>query len=191
MRDLERLGIYCGLAAPIVFVLAMALAIIVYPNYSLYNNYLSDLGSSRDSGMFFNSGLVISGVLGAIFGAAMTRHFKPKIGAWILAASNLSLVGLGIFHSRYAYEYLLLGFYRSVYEPGHVIFAGLFFLFSVIALAIIGHSIEKRTKKGYYVQLAAILALAFLVVQSPFTEYIAVFGVLSAGFVIALHLLEK
>lgn len=187
----QEFGVYCGLAAPVVFIITFAVSVSVFQGYNPSENYLSDIGANEASGAVFNPGVILTGILAAIFGLSMFGTFKgyAKFGALLFTLAGLSMLGLGAFHQKYDSEYALLGIYRTVYEPSHVIAAGLFFLSGALALILLGVCMRK-TAKWNIVTLTGILPLAFLALQYPIVEHVAVFSII-IGVLIMAFLVRK
>ncbi len=115
------LGAISGMLSPIVAVIAISYAISSNANFSFASNALSDLGASAIMSPF-NIGMVISGMLLAIFFISLF-YLLPKVRLYCAlgAIGAISLELLGIFNETY---------------PIHLFFSTVYFL--VVPLAIVG-----------------------------------------------------
>ncbi|MBI3190213.1 DUF998 domain-containing protein [archaeon] len=156
-------GFWSGLIAAFVFIVFVSLAIANYPNYNPHNNYLSDLGTGPSS-VFFNSGVIIAGLLGIIFSFFLRSAMKNrtgKEGAVIFAVASIALIGVGIF-------------------PGstpllHHVFSGAFFILDALAIIVIGISVKGRF--GYFSVVVGILSGIYIPTGIlPIIEHVAVFS---------------
>ena len=64
----------CGILGVVVVYPLILLAISYYPNFSWFNNALSDLGVKGISAIIFNASLIIGGALLFIFHRINTIH---------------------------------------------------------------------------------------------------------------------
>lgn len=155
----KKIGGICGILAFLVIVSSVTAAIANYPNFSFWNNWLSDLGVGN-SAVFFNSGVMIAGVLLLIFSLAFSR--KNKAG-YLMVIASLALVGVGLFTEN------------SMPENSHFYFSAAFFAamsLSMLAAGILGRGFDR-----YFSLLTffiSIIPLAFLL-QARSIITIAVF----------------
>jgi len=94
----------CGILGVIVVYLLILLAIFYYPNFSWFNNALSDLGVKGISAIIFNTSLIIGGALLFIFTIGLILYTKgaiSKIGSISLLASAIFLALIGVFPENY------------------------------------------------------------------------------------------
>ena len=96
-RKQTRIGGVCGILIPIVLFLSLACALSYSPWFNWTQHALSDLGISGVSSFFFNSGMVICGILAFIFSLGLSRILVNKIGVYLLCISSLAMIGIGIF----------------------------------------------------------------------------------------------
>ena len=94
---ITRLAGICGILIPVVVFTSILLALAGAPWFRWTNNALSELGVEGVSAFFFNNGLILGGILAFIFSIGLMRTLKKKTGAYILAASSLALIGVGLF----------------------------------------------------------------------------------------------
>lgn len=124
------------------FILLMNTAEFLYPNYSVANNYISDLGVGSVS-YIFNNSIIILGILGMI--GAYLLFKLDKIFSILLFISALGAVGVGIFPEN-------MGILHSISSL-------IVFLFSSIA-AIYSYRIERSNAKFIWVILGIISLLS-------------------------------
>jgi len=100
------------------FILCMLIAESIYPNYSISNNFISELGVGMTSSLF-NVSIIL---LGACL--IVLAYFIGKIRNWTLAAlvllTGIGAIGVGIF------PMVLPG-------PYHMLFSSMAFLFGGLA----------------------------------------------------------
>lgn len=165
--DLLRFRKFFGLASIIIFLLSTVLAAINYPNYNPNTNYLSDLGVGEESAFYFNSGLILTGILGIFFGSTLMK----------LSEKPLQTIGY-LFYIFASITLILVGTFTETSNL-HEIVSVVFFILSAISFVLVGYSIKPKTA-GYISFLAAIPILIFPLTGSlPIFEHIAV---LSIGF---------
>lgn len=119
----------CGILAPLAAFSGIILAILSYPQFSWQNSALSDMGAASGiTRTFFNNGLIIGGLLAAIFGCGFFLFLKKsragKIGAAAFLLDALAVCAIGVFPSD---SPLRLHFFFSV---------AFFVLFPVSGLAL-------------------------------------------------------
>lgn len=87
-----------GVAAAAFSIMA---AVLLYPGYNPAIQYLSELGIGGNSAVFFNLGLVISGLIFIRFFLEFPRIFRKsltvRIGSSLGSASCLALICVGLF----------------------------------------------------------------------------------------------
>ncbi|TFG55673.1 MAG: DUF998 domain-containing protein [Methanomassiliicoccus sp.] len=94
-------GALAGIIGAVAFSTLWSLAIITDGHWIFGVETLSELGGHRPGRCFFNTGLIVMGLLSLPFGAVLYRKFehialgKISTGAFVLAA--ISLVGIGVF----------------------------------------------------------------------------------------------
>jgi len=100
------------------FLIFMLIAEVLYPNYSISQNTISDLGVGP-SAVIFNASIIILGMF--IIFAAVIFHpsHKMKIFSLLLGLTGIGAMGVGIFN-----EHL---------SPLHDIFAAMTFIFGGIS----------------------------------------------------------
>jgi len=140
----------CGILIPIVVFIFVGLAMTHSPWFEWTEHALSDLGVNGLSAIFFNSGMVIAGILAFIFSLGLMKVLTKKIGAYILCLSSIALIGIGLF--------------PETIFPIHFFTSASFFILLAISLLIIGLTINKQNKferkMGILASFFAILAFS-------------------------------
>ena len=136
----------CGLLLPIVVFTSIAIAMSHSPWFDWSRHALSDLGIHEMSAIFFNSGMIIAGILIFIFALGLIKILSNKIGGYLLLLASLSLIGIGIFP-------------ESVYTAHFIVSASFFILlaFSLISIGI-------TLKKNKFEQRMSLLAFLFAII---------------------------
>lgn len=115
------------------------------------SNTLSDMGDddAQYTKDLFNFSLMIGGVLSIIFSLGGLQHTITKIGFILLVVSSFVLIGVGIFHLP---------------DPLHIPFASAFFLFSPLAVFMIGIGLiqENKLSTAVFAFVASIIGFIFI-----------------------------
>jgi hypothetical membrane protein len=155
---------YYGIAIPIIFLIFLALSLINFNGYDITNNYLSDLGNGP-SGIFFNSGVIISGFLCILFGANIYELVKNagKIGGAFFLISGVFLISVGLF--------------PSAQQNIHLVMSATFFILSAISIIFIGYGFRSNKTLFYISVVVGLLSIIFVIFRTiPFLEHVTVFG---------------
>ena len=160
-----KIAKFFALAAFIAFLVFFFLAVFSFPNYSPFENVLSDLGTGEKSALWFNAGVIIAGIFLALFFAAIAKtglkSRLEKAGALLGILGSISLIAVGVFPA-------------SV-EPLHSVASLDFFFFSAISALALELPGFKKRKAGFIAALwFALLALAFGLSSLPILEHAAV-----------------
>lgn len=147
-----------GIAGPVIFVILFMAAVANFPGYTITHNYLSDLGVPPASGWFFNTGLIVSGLLGFVFAYSLRGFDKP--GAMLLMTGSLFLTLVSIFTLNA--------------QPMHSVFAGIFFLTTAAGFVFIASELRSRTKLWLLPAATTIVSILFVLAQTPLVEHGAV-----------------
>lgn len=92
----ERIGGALLFLAVTQFVLGLVVSEALFPNYSISDNYISDLGVGPSS-MIFNSSVFLLGLLLLIGTYFLQRAFDFKILTAVLVLTAIGAMGVGIF----------------------------------------------------------------------------------------------
>jgi hypothetical membrane protein len=154
-----------GIVVPVVSFTFIILSIITYPQFSVTNNALSDLGIVPGiTATLFNFGLYVSGLMSLWFAIGLYRYLGKnalgKIGAVVFGAASLALEGIG-----WAPEGT-----NAFNFPWHYFFSVLFFALVPIALLVIVSYLFTMRE----VRLAGFTLLIAVIAAAPWVAYFAV-----------------
>ncbi|MGF3584148.1 MAG: DUF998 domain-containing protein [Thermoplasmatota archaeon] len=96
IKDITKVAGICGILIPIVIFTGIGLAMVYSPWFEWTNHALSDLGVEGVSAFFFNNAMILGGVLTFMFSLGLMRFLSNKTGAYLLCASSLALIGIGL-----------------------------------------------------------------------------------------------
>lgn len=119
MNRLVGIGRLSAFLAPLIAAVAILGSILLAPEFSWAGDALSDLGAPGASTAWaFNGGLLLAGVLGLPFAAALAASARYRLD-WLVAASLVvtlgSLAGVGLFPTGHPYHLpVAAGFYLLV-----------------------------------------------------------------------------
>ncbi len=162
--------ILAGLAGMIVFAIFWSAAIVVDGHWVFGVNTLSDLGADRPGRLWFNSGVIIAGIMLAVYSFGL-HHVLVKGqlssgGCLLLFLSSLALIGIGIFPETSGEIHLYLSW--------------AFFILAMIGLLVLVRPAFRSAAFGRIAKamtlitpLGAMATLA-LVMSIPFAEAISV-----------------
>jgi hypothetical membrane protein len=162
-----RIGSMAGLFGSLLFILLTIIAAANYPNYSIFTNYLSDLGVSS-YGVLFNAGCILAGISAILLANALWRKFPEKFGkagSVIFLLAGVCLAGVGVF---------------TEHSNLHIVFSIAFFVLAAVALIFLGTAMGRQNKKMYFLSVIASLCIAaFLPLGlQPIVEHVAVAAVI-------------
>ena len=143
---ISKIAGICGILIPITCFTFIELAILQSPWFRWTQHALSDLGVEGISAIFFNSGMIIAGILALIFSIGLIRILSNKTGAYILCLSSIALIGIGLFP-------------ETIFTI-HFIVSASFFVSLVISFLIIGLTI----KQGQFERKMGVLASIFAII---------------------------
>ena len=125
---LRRISGACGIASQVVILTALLVTVSRSPWFSWTENDISVLGVEGSATAIFNSGLILTGVIGLVFAIGLGRDLlssRPgRWGAVSLILGSLSLSAVGIFP-------------RTIDLP-HDIASVAFFIFIILAILLVG-----------------------------------------------------
>lgn len=151
---LYRIGILCGISAPILWALAIILCGSLRPGYSHLTQYISELGERGSSTelLMRYAGFVSTGLMHILFAGSLHLAFKggrlAPVLALLLALNGLGRVVAGLFpcETGCAGPRVLLS------QKLHSLAAGVGF-FALIGASLIGGLILRR--QGNFMKLSA------------------------------------
>jgi hypothetical membrane protein len=133
MRKTE-IAAAAGLISPFFTYACIMVAIGSWKPFSWTNNALSDLGvQSGITAPVFNSGLIIGGILFAVFAAGMFlymgKNVVGKAAAVLLVVACIALVCIGIFNENFRPTHYIVSVMLFVFLPISMLtFVGAFWL---------------------------------------------------------------
>jgi len=142
---ITRISGICGILLPITVFICIGFAIANSPWFNWTLHALSDLGAEGISAIFFNSGMILGGILAFIFSYGLTKTLSNKIGAYALSLSALALVGIGVFP-------------ETIATP-HFVTSAAFFILITLSLLALGLTIKKSEFERHMSGLAALFAV--------------------------------
>jgi hypothetical membrane protein len=156
-----------------VFMVSIAVSVLLKPDYHVFMNYLSNLGTGEASGPLYSAGMVVTAVLLAIFFAALrpilgTRQ-RVTLGTVSGLAAAAGLSGVGIFPVGV--------------EPYHTLAATLFFLASALAVVLLHLAVTEDRVSTPISRAAGVayvaLGVLFVLLERPWVENLSVvaFGI--------------
>lgn len=160
---------HAGIITAALFLALVYAAVMNFSGYDPSTNYLSDLGAHGASSLFFNAGIIASGIVAAFFGFWAFRNiFSRKkgrlgmLGCVAIAISGISMIGIGLYPSQ-----------SLMHDNFTVLFFGAIF----VAMPLI--AAEFRSKSFSPVTAAPLLVmLAFFATRTPLMEHVSVGAVM-------------
>jgi len=186
----ERRGIllisapYAAIALSLFFATMWILAVIVKGDWTLGEDTLSELGGSGPSEWIFNSGAIISGVLGILFAVGLNARLRElqtgKIGCAAFAFASMCLI--------------LVGLFPIDTGTAHGVASVTFFATAALAVMLLLVPIFRMTgAKGapFITSIAALAAsfAAFALTPLPFAEAVAVSALLAWSLVLGIWMI--
>ncbi|TFG21760.1 MAG: DUF998 domain-containing protein [Promethearchaeota archaeon] len=179
-------GIF-GLLTCAIVLTGDIISMILFPEgYNFFENMISELGHGS-SGIFFNLGLIISGILSFPYYIALYRSFDKETVNPLVRKSSL------IFSLISIITYILVGIFPSI-EDNYIIFVthgifaflsfltGVFYLISFSILMLMGSTINGGKYSKFIACQGFIVAGTYLLILFtwlPITEWIATFAIIS------------
>jgi hypothetical membrane protein len=168
-ENLMRTTAIIGLLGAILFALLWTSAVIADGNWILGEETLSELGGDRPGRLYFNTGVIVMGIMGLIFAVGLFLILKGdplgRIGTSVLFVGAVALIGVGIFP-------ITTGEY-------HTFFSYAFFSLMLVTMLLLALPIWRDYRLGSIGGIVTVGALAvsliFLFTSSiPLTEAVAV-----------------
>jgi len=173
------------------------ISIILFPGgYDFFENMISELGRGP-SGIFFNLGLIISGILSFPYYIALYRSFDKETVNPIVRKSSL------IFSLISIITFIFVGVFPSI-EDNYIIFvthgtfaflsflSGIFYLVSFSVLMLTGSNGNGDKYSKFIACQGFIVAGTYLLILFtwlPITEWIATFAIISWIIVNSIYLI--
>jgi len=143
---ITRVAGICGVLIPIVVFTCLGLSLTASPWFTWTKHALSDLGVQENTGLLFNYGMILGGILTFIFSLGLITMLSKKIGAYLLLVSSIALIGIGLFP-------------ETIFSI-HFITSASFFMLLTLALLIIGVTV----KQNHFERSVGSLALVFAMI---------------------------
>jgi len=153
---ITRIAGICGILMPLVVLLCIGLAMSQSPWFRFTKHAFSDLGVEGVSAIFFNSGMMLGGILALVFSLGLIKIMQNKTGPYILSLSSFALIGIGVFP-------------ETVYTL-HCIVSSAFFVLLAISLLTIGLTMKRDQSErtmGILATLFAIIAICSTILLIP------------------------
>lgn len=184
--SVRRLGLVCGLLAPVVFIFLYLIAVAEDTGYEFYEDYLSDLGVGSGA-WAFNAAVMIAGALVIPFAQLGLRDLLGPGVSSLAGTSLLSLAGLMLF---------FVGVFTEDAGDVHLYFSLAFFFTLYISFAPLTaayHRSKVLGRSGTIATLAVfVVGLALIPFgANPHTETVAVMAALVWSFVVSSALLLR
>lgn len=172
-RNKQRILVFCGILAPILFTFLVVVESFMRPGYSQTYNFVSDLGVGPHA-IIQNINFVIFGLLSICFAFGL-RECLPapqgraiKIGVWLVIIFGLGVLLAGVFPE----DYLSQGPHNLVSSTAFVsIIAAQLFIWRGLKNADDTVWGKYRTYSLISGLLSLILVLVLKVVISDFSDY--------------------
>jgi hypothetical membrane protein len=172
-KALHRWVTMSAIGAVCIFIASVAASVLLKPDYHIFMNFLSNLGTGEVSGPIFSVGMVVTAILLATFFSALrpildTRQ-RVTLGTVSGLAASVGLAGVGIFPAGT--------------EPYHTFCAAFFFLAAGLAVVLLHlYATEERIStpisRASGVAFVA-LGVLFVLLERPWVENLSVvaFGI--------------
>jgi hypothetical membrane protein len=169
----------------IIFAIFWSTAVAVDGHWVFGVNTLSDLGADRPGRLWFNSGVIIAGIMLAIYSFGL-HHVLVKGqlasgGCLLLFFSSLALIGIGIFPETSGAIHLYLSW--------------AFFVMAMIGLLVLAKPVFGSAAFGRIAKAMTVItpcgsiATLLLVMSIPFAEAIAVILLMIWGAITSINIL--
>ena len=168
--SLYRIGILCGLVAPVLWAAAIIVCGSLRPGYSHVARYISELGERGGSTEFLMryAGFVPAGILHVLFAGSLYEALKgdrlAPAPALLLALNGLGRVAAGMFpcEAGCAGSRVLLS------QKLHTLAAGVGFFSLIGASIVVGVILRRRGlgKMSAYSIISGLLGLIFLLLMT-------------------------
>jgi hypothetical membrane protein len=166
--NLQKLGILCGVAAPIIWVSLIAVAGASRPEFSHVTDYISELGERGSSTEFLMRYVAFgfTGFLNIGFAAALLAIFRGRwlsmLAAVLLALDGLGRIGAGVFGCDPGCTGM------SPNQELHRLFATIGFSSGILAAMAWGISLRRHgwpTSLAWYSLVSGALAMMLLLLM--------------------------
>jgi hypothetical membrane protein len=179
-RKLRISGI-CGIIAPILFLILVIVGSLLRPDYSQFQNFVSDLGVGSNS-YIQNINFIIFGLLTICMGMGLRISITDpksnifKAGVWMVILFGLGIIFAGIFPENYGSGDL------------HNITSALAFIFIISAQLLIWRGLKNNDSTVWgnyrtYCLISGILSIIFVIIlKIVMVDYIMYQGLAQRAF---------
>ena len=168
-RALLKLGILCGVLAPLLWASAIVFCGTLRPGYSHFAQYISELGERGSSTelLMRYAAFVPTGLMHLAFAGALATTFRSSrlgvVAAMLLGLNGLARIGAGFFPCELGCDPT-----GSLGQRMHSLSAGVGFL-ALVAAAVLWGAVLKRTRDlrdlTSYSVVSGVLGFAFLLLM--------------------------
>lgn len=159
----------CGIIAALIPIVTIIALSFLAKDFTLFSNYISDLGVSEYA-IIFNTSLIIAGIL--LLPLVLHIYEKDKYLAVLFLTTGAALAGVGIFNEA---------------SELHTSVSAAFFLLSFITMLYAG--IREKSDFGKVSIVLSLLGFLGLAFFNPFIETLLVFAI--AGWIVAFAMKMK
>ena len=173
-------GIF-GLLSVVSIILGELLAFLLFPGYNIFDNMISDLGVGK-GGVFFNLGLLISGILIIPYYVHLAKSFQGEninenLRKYALLAAVISCITYALLGVFPAIEENIIIFYTHGILATISIACGLGYL---LLYSILMYKAQNYSKvQAYHGFLVAAIYATFLMFWIPVVEWVLNLAILT------------
>ena len=136
-------------------IVCLMLAEATYPDYSISNNYISDLGVGPSPAYWiFNLSVIVFGLMGIYSAYLLDRDYGKRLNGALLAIAGIGAVGVGIFHEDLGPIHAVMAFLAFFFGGLSAVFSYRLvrppFSWMSIALGVIGIAALVLLGSGVY-----------------------------------------
>ncbi len=183
-------GIF-GLLSVVSIILGELFAFLLFPGYNIFNNMISDLGVGK-GGIFFNLGLIISGIIIIPYYIHLAKsikgeNIKEDLRRYAILAAILSCITFSLLGMFPAIEDNIIIYYAHGILATISIASGLGYL---LLYSILMYKAQNYSKsQAYHGFVVAVLYAAFLLTWIPLVEWVMNLAILSWITINSIYLL--
>jgi len=111
-RQWAGLLLFVGIAQ--FAVIGLTVAESVYPNYSVSQDYISDLGVGP-AALIFNPSIILVGILALATSWFLLRAFRDRIVSIVVALAGIGAIAVGVFTEDFGVIHLIVSFWTFVF----------------------------------------------------------------------------
>jgi len=111
-RQWAGLLLFVGIAQ--FAVIGLTVAESVYPNYSVSQDYISDLGVGP-AALIFNPSIILLGILALAISWFLFRAFRDRIVSIVVALAGVGAIAVGVFTEAFGVIHAIVSFWTFVF----------------------------------------------------------------------------